>query len=86
MAVVALGGGRSDPSDRIDPAVGLSALLAKGDRVESGQPLARVHASDRRHLDEAVARVQAAYRIDTPAPAERPIIHGRITASGETTA
>lgn len=86
MAVVALGGGRSDPSDRIDPAVGLSALLAKGERIEAGQPLARVHASDRRQLDEAIARVQASYRIDVHAPAVRPIIHGRITATREAAA
>ena len=44
QAVVDLGGGRQRPQDAIDPSVGLSEVLGLGDRVERGQPLARVHA------------------------------------------
>jgi thymidine phosphorylase len=84
MAVVALGGGRSDPSGQIDPAVGLCELLGKGEPVVAGQPLARVHARERSRLEEAIARVQGAYRIDTIAPPPGAIIRGRITTPEET--
>ena len=46
IAVIELGGGRRVMSDRIDHGVGLEMLVRIGDRVELGQPLVKVHASD----------------------------------------
>jgi thymidine phosphorylase len=63
IAVVVLGGGRRRPHDLIDPAVGLSQLRFTGERVESGQPLALVHASDLPTAEQAANAVLAAYRI-----------------------
>ncbi|WP_299412540.1 thymidine phosphorylase [uncultured Sulfitobacter sp.] len=59
-AVVALGGGRLNVGDRIDPAVGLSDVVRLGARVEKGQPLAVVHAARPMQADRAVAAVRAA--------------------------
>ncbi|AKJ29172.1 thymidine phosphorylase [Caldimonas brevitalea] len=60
--VVGLGGGRRHASDRVDPAVGLSALAPLGVVIEADQPIAWVHARDAGAADAAAAAVQAAYR------------------------
>ena len=52
VAVQMLGGGRMKISDQINPHVGLAGLKRVGDRVESGEPLAEVHAQS---LSEANA-------------------------------
>ncbi len=39
-----LGAGRTHSADSVDPAVGIDLLVQEGDRVETGQPLARIHA------------------------------------------
>ena len=44
MAVVALGGGRRTPGDRIDYAVGFDHLVGLGIKVDGKTPLARIHA------------------------------------------
>lgn len=63
IAVVVLGGGRRRPEDVIDPAVGLSQLAFPGERVDAGQPLALVHASDLLKAERAASAVLAAYQI-----------------------
>jgi thymidine phosphorylase len=80
LAVVRLGGGRMVETDRIDPAVGLSALARLGERVGPEVPLARVHAAGGAAADAAAAAVRAAYRIGEAAPAVPPAILGRIGA------
>jgi thymidine phosphorylase len=68
-AVVALGGGRRQPQDRIDARVGLSQVLSLGRVLRAGEPLARVHAADEAAADEAVRAVQAALSVaDAAAP------------------
>ncbi len=46
LAVIELGGGRRVMTDRIDHGVGLEMLVRIGDRVELGQPLVKVFASN----------------------------------------
>jgi thymidine phosphorylase len=77
-AVIALGGGRRSPADRIDPAVGLDGLLGIGAHVDAGDPLARIHAADAAGRDAAAARVAAAYRVGPDAPAPGPLVLERI--------
>ena len=77
VAVVRLGGGRAVETDMIDPAVGLSDVLRLGERVETGQPLARVHAAREDQADAAVHVVQQAIRIGAP-PKVAPLIRERI--------
>lgn len=45
MAVVRLGGGRSHPSQQIDPAVGFSHIQPAGTQVQAGDVIAQVHAA-----------------------------------------
>ncbi len=77
--VVALGGGRMRETDRIDPAVGLSALLPIGTKVTAKTPLAMVHASDEARADAAAEQVRNAYKIGKnpvdPAPLVAKVIN-----------
>ncbi len=62
-AVVHLGGGRLRDGDRVNPAVGLSDLAGLGQVMQTGAPLAQVHAASEAEADRAVMAVQAAYRL-----------------------
>ncbi|HEY8328973.1 MAG TPA: thymidine phosphorylase, partial [Rhodanobacter sp.] len=44
QVVVDLGGGRTQPEQALDHAVGLAEVIGRGDAVDAGQPLAIVHA------------------------------------------
>ncbi|KPP83363.1 MAG: thymidine phosphorylase [Rhodobacteraceae bacterium HLUCCO07] len=78
LAVVGLGGGRQVETDVIDPAVGLSDLVLLGERVDPGQPIARIHAAREADADRAGAALLAALTIADEAPALPPLIHERI--------
>jgi len=78
LAVVELGGGRRRASDRIDHRVGFSDVVSLGQRVERGQPLARVHAVDAAGAAAAVARLQACIRIGAAAPPPAPLLIARL--------
>ncbi len=78
LAVVGLGGGRQREGDRVNPAVGLSELAGIGDEVAVGEPLCMVHAATEAQADEAIAMVQAAYRMVEAAPPEPPLVLKRI--------
>jgi pyrimidine-nucleoside phosphorylase len=67
LAALRLGAGRAKAEDKIDPAVGVSELLKKGEAVDAGEPLCVVHANDERALAEAKAMLEKAIVIgDTP--------------------
>ena len=63
LAVVALGGGRRVETDRINPAVGLTDMIALGAAVERGQPLCTVHAASEDAAEQAAEAVRAAITI-----------------------
>jgi len=67
-AIVTLGGGRRHRDQSIDHAVGLTRVLGRGETVQSGQPLAIVHARTPLMADAAAAAVAAAFTIDDNAP------------------
>jgi thymidine phosphorylase len=77
LAVVALGGGRRRETDRVDPAVGLTAIRPLGAPVGRHEPIALVQARDEAAAARAVAAVQAAARIGA-APAPGPLVRERI--------
>ena len=79
MVVVELGGGRKKPSDIIDPAVGISAILPLGTEVEKGEPIAIVHAASREEAERAVKRIQGCYGIADAAPEVMAPILERVT-------
>lgn len=76
--VVSLGGGRQRAEDTIDPRVGLTALLSAGERVESGAPLAVVHAEDEEAWQRAAQAILESYTIRDERPLSGPVIHQRI--------
>ncbi|MBS3650177.1 thymidine phosphorylase [Pseudaminobacter sp. 19-2017] len=79
LAVVGLGGGRTNPGEAIDHAVGLSRLLPLGAEVRAGEPLAIVHARTAADADAAAAAVMAAHSIgDSRSAAKDPVVR-RIT-------
>lgn len=61
-AVIELGGGRKQKGDPIDHSVGLEMLVRLGDRVEAGQPIARLFAGDS-GSDRAVAMASEAITV-----------------------
>ncbi len=81
LAVVALGGGRTNPADPIDHAVGLTHIVDVGQSIAAGDPLAQVLARDDATAQEAVRRVTAAIEIGDP-PAGRPTIYRRLAPTG----
>lgn len=78
MAVVRLGGGRSHPSQQIDPAVGFSQIAAAGTQVRRGDVLARVHAASNDAAQVAGAEYLAALRINAAQQAAFPLLHHTI--------
>jgi thymidine phosphorylase len=78
MAVVALGGGRRTPGDRVDPRVGLGSVRATGDTLRAGEPMAIVHAASEADALAAEATVLMAWRVsrgdDTPSPPRSPLL------------
>jgi pyrimidine-nucleoside phosphorylase len=72
LAVLRLGAGRAKTEDKIDHAVGVSALVKIGERVESGSPLGVIHANDGVSLAEAQGMLARAIRVgDHPVAAPR---------------
>jgi thymidine phosphorylase len=77
MAVVRLGGGRSHPSQQIDPAVGFSHILPTGSKVQQGDVLAKVHAATTDAAAVAAQEYLAALRVaNTTTP--YPLVHHTI--------
>ena len=64
MAVVALGGGRTMPTDKIDHAVGFDQLVGIGDKIDKNRPIARLHARDQTSAAEAEKRLLQAYHLE----------------------
>lgn len=73
QVVVDLGGGRTQPGQAIDHAVGLAGVLGCGDAVDAGQSLAIIHARTVHAADEVEARVRQAFRIAAVAPPCAPL-------------
>jgi len=73
QAVVNLGGGRTQPGQALDHAVGLANVLGCGDAVDAGQPLAIVHARCEADADAAADIVRRAFRIAADAPPAVPL-------------
>lgn len=61
LAVVELGGGRLNPTDKIDYAVGLDWTLGLGLAADQDTPICRIHARTEAQADAAEARIRAAY-------------------------
>jgi pyrimidine-nucleoside phosphorylase len=68
LAALGLGAGRARAEDKIDPTVGVAALVKTGEKVPPGGTLCVIHASDRKHAAEAQKILEAAIELgDQPA-------------------
>ncbi|MCS4308354.1 thymidine phosphorylase [Rheinheimera pacifica] len=77
MAVVRLGGGRSHPSQQIDPAVGFSHILPAGSKVQQGDVIAKVHAGSKDAATGAANEYLATLSVATVAE-PYPLVHHTI--------
>lgn len=80
MVVVALGGGRTRPTDPVDHAVGLTWLAGLGESVGPDRPLALVHARTQAQVDHATALVRAAYGLSGKVATPQAAVLDRLTA------
>jgi thymidine phosphorylase len=71
-AALALGAGRTKKTDKIDPAAGVEILAKPGDRVEKGDPVARLHGD--RAAEEAERLIIQALEIGDEPPEPAPAI------------
>jgi thymidine phosphorylase len=78
MAVVAMGGGRTRAADKIDHAVGFTALAGLGAQVGPDAPLAFVHARHEAQAAAAAAALAFAYRIGDAPPETHAAVIERI--------
>jgi thymidine phosphorylase len=78
LVVTGLGGNRRREDSAIDPAVGLTEIAPVGAQVGRDRPLALVHAASEDAADAAIAALRAAVTVGDEAPAERPVVAGRI--------
>jgi len=74
QTVVELGGGRTHPTDVIDPAVGIDHCARIGDTVDRGFVLCRVHARTQADAEYASQRVRAAFVVGTPPEQHAPLV------------
>ena len=81
-AVLQLGAGRKQTTDRIDPRVGVSNLVKIGDPISRGDRLLVVHAADEPSAKAAQEQVVAAIRIGTEPVAPPPVILAALGTEG----
>ena len=74
LAVVQMGGGRQVESDRIDPRVGITDMVALGTKVSRGDTIATIHAADEDSAEAAARAVLRAVTIGDHADIEDLII------------
>lgn len=81
-AAVRLGAGRTAMGGAIDPAVGFHITAKPGQRVETGEPLATVHARREADAEAGLRALREAIRIgEDEAPEPLPLVGRRITAA-----
>jgi pyrimidine-nucleoside phosphorylase len=80
--VIALGGGRRNMEEKIDPSVGFVITAKPGDHVTRGETLATIHARDREGLEVGRMTLEQAIAISNSTPDPLPLVSHRITARG----
>jgi thymidine phosphorylase len=78
LAIIELGGGRRKASDAVDHRVGFSQVVGTGQRIETGERLALVHAASRAAADAASARLVSLVQLGDTAPALTPVLIERL--------
>ena len=82
IASMLLKAGRSRKEDEIDPSAGILLFKKYGDKVETGEVLAELHASDEALFAAAEEKLLSAYEISAEKPAEKKLIYARVSRDG----
>lgn len=82
--VIALGGGRQNMEEKVDPSVGFVITAKPQDHVLKGQHLATIYARGKKDLETARSVLEQAIVISdsAPPPPPLPLVSHRITAMG----
>ncbi len=81
-AAMDLGAGRHRLEDEVYPLAGITLHVKRGDRVQPGDLLARLHTRTSDLAERLVATVRQAFEIGEQEPAQRPVVIDRL-AEGE---
>ena len=77
--VLALGAGRMEKTDKIDPLAGITLSVKRGDRVSVGSPLATLESSrEPDGLERAAADLLKAFAIAPTAPEDAGLVLERV--------
>ncbi|RUO35731.1 thymidine phosphorylase [Aliidiomarina sanyensis] len=79
LVVVSLGGGRTNPEDAVDHAVGLSQLASIGSYVDQDKPLAMIHARDEAAAAMAAVELKASIGLSENLPTLDPVVYEILT-------
>jgi len=74
-SIIELGGGRRTLGDKLDLAVGLSAVAPIGSHLSKERPLAVIHAASETAAEAAAAILRDACSVSDSPPSERPVIY-----------
>ncbi len=80
--VIALGGGRRNMEEKVDPSVGFVITAKPGHHVTKGQALATIHAHSRGDLDVGRSTLERAIVIGDSAAAPLPLVSHHVTVRG----
>jgi len=80
--IIALGGGRRNMEDEVDPSVGFVITAKPGLQVTKGQTLATIHARSREDIDVGRSTLERAIIIGDSALPPLPLVSHRVTARG----
>lgn len=80
--ITALGGGRTQVEDTIDPSVGFVITARPGDVVRQGEPLGTVFARDEAGIASGLAVLSQAIVVADDADPPLPLVSHRVTAAG----
>jgi pyrimidine-nucleoside phosphorylase len=80
--VIALGGGRRNMEDKVDPAVGFVITAKPEDHIAKGQSLATICARSKEDLETGRSVIEKAIVIADSAPPPLPLVSHRITMRG----
>ncbi|MGX5915483.1 thymidine phosphorylase [Aliidiomarina sp. Khilg15.8] len=79
LVVVELGGGRTNPADPVDHAVGITDMLAIGDAVTLDKPLAMIHARTKEAAEHAANKLRQCLTIGQVRVPAEPVVYTSIT-------
>lgn len=78
--MIILGGQRKNFDQRLDHSVGFTDFIQIGDRVETGKPIAVIHAANEDTFAAAEKQLRSSIQTSEEKPVETPIVYETVTA------